>query len=311
MSVLLVITMKEDGFLNSYLTSKVMRLMSLAISLGLALGLGSSCLAVQATQSGESESQTSEPGQTTAKSELREGLSAFKNENYREAQRHFEKSLALNPMQKNVPFLIARAIHAQYRLGVDTPENNARAREAIAAYQKVLIRQPDHDEAYNAVASIYGSLGDEGEQRAWILRRANNPTVPKEKRSAAYTVLANMDWNCARKITEQPDNKQTTMRCGQTVVQFKKSKEQRDFGSARECATRGLELVGKAISLHPESEPAWSVKHKLLLEMAKQAEIEGNASLQRKYAKQAVTAQSRMTELSEQNRKKMEAVKSY
>ncbi len=289
-----------------------MRLMSFAISLGLALGLGASCLAIQATQSGESVlQQTPEAGQTSAKSELREGLSAFKNGNYREAQRHFEKSLALDPMQKNVPFLIARAIHAQYRPGVETPANNARAREAIAAYQKVLIRQPDHDEAYNAVAAIYGSLGDEGEQRAWILMRANSPTVPREKRSAAYTVLANIDWNCAHKITEQPDNKQTAMKGGQTVVQFMKPKELKDFGAARECATRGLELVGKAISLHPESEPAWSVKHKLLLEMAKQAEMEGSASQKRKYAKQADTAQSRMTQLSEQNRKKIEAVKSY
>ena len=167
--------------------------------------------------------QTSEANQVSARSELKEGTSAFKAGRYLEAQQNFEKSLELDPTRKNIRFLIARAIHAQYRPGIETAENITKAREAIAGYQKVLAEQPNNEEAYNAVSVLYGALKDEDQQRNWILMRASHETLPREKRSEAYAALARKDWNCSYAITEQSGNKQGRINGDQTVAQSKKS----------------------------------------------------------------------------------------
>jgi tetratricopeptide (TPR) repeat protein len=242
-----------------------------------------------------------------AKNELNEGANAYKSRKYPEAQSHFERALQLDPNQKNAPFFVARAIHAQYKPGVDSQENLNKAHQAIEAYQRVLAKDPDNEEAYNAVAYLFGAIKDEEKQREWITKRANLETVSKEKRSEAYTVLASKEWDCSYKITEAMENKQTIMKDNKAIIQFKKPKEQKDFDKAQQCVNKGLELTEKAISLNPENESAWSYKTNLLRERAKLAEMDGKTDEKDSYAKQADAAQVRTTELSEKNRKRREA----
>ncbi len=246
-----------------------------------------------------------------AENALKEGSRAYKARNFVEAEEYFKTALGLDPTSKNAAFLVARSIHAQYRPGVETAENIAKAREAIAAYQKVLAKNPNHDAAYDAIAYLYGALKEDEEQREWITRHASLPGVPKEKRAATYTTLAGKDWNCSYKITELPENKQTVMQGGKAIMQSKKPKDQRDFDTAKQCAARGLELAEKAIRLNRENESAWSYKIKLLVEMARLAEMEGKAEQKADYTKKAAQAQARTAEVSEQNRKKAEALPTY
>lgn len=81
-------------------------------------------------------------GQTSqeANRELNEGAAAYKAGDFAEAQRHFEKALELDPSSKNAPLFIARAIHAQYRPGIDTPENVQKAHKVsgVITYNFVL-----------------------------------------------------------------------------------------------------------------------------------------------------------------------------
>src|ERR1051325_9951275 len=70
-----------------------------------------------------------------AKSQLNDGAQAYRNKNFSEAQEHFQKALELNPEQPNARLFIARSIHAQYKPGVEQPQNIDKAREAIKAYQ--------------------------------------------------------------------------------------------------------------------------------------------------------------------------------
>src|SRR5919199_5929917 len=79
-----------------------------------------------------------------AKSQLNDGAQAYRARNYAEAQEHFQKALELNPDQPNARLFVARAIHAQYKPGVDKPDNVQKAREAIKAYQDVLEHDPNN-----------------------------------------------------------------------------------------------------------------------------------------------------------------------
>ncbi len=238
-----------------------------------------------------------------AKNELNEAARAYKAGRFAEAEQHSKRALELDPEQKTAPSFIARSIHAQYRPGVDTPENKKKASEAVEAYKKILEKDPTNEESYKAVAALYGAL-DENQQRQWIMQRAGNGSVTEPKRAEAYTILASKDWNCSYQITEQVANKKTEQRDGKTIVVFQKPKEPKDFETAQQCVARGMEEAEKAISLDGKNDAAWSFKTNLLLEAAKLAEMDGNATKKAEYTKQAEESQKRTTELSEQNQKR-------
>jgi len=212
-----------------------------------------------------------------AKQELNEAAQAYRQANFAEAQAHSEKALLLDPQNKTALYFVARTIHAQYRPGNVTPENVAKAQEAIIAYQKILDRVPGDDEAYKAIAYLYGALKEDQLLREWILQRAGDVSLAYDKRAEAYVVLASKDWDCSYRITELPGNKVTTVDGNKQYVSYRMPKERVEFEQAKECADRGLELANMAILLTPENEQAWSYKTNILLELAKLAEMSGDA----------------------------------
>lgn len=239
-----------------------------------------------------------------AKNELNEAARTYREGQFVEAEQHSRNALALDPNNKTAPLFIARTIHAQYKTGVTTPENIAKAREAIEAYRKILEADPTNDEAYKAIAFLYERIKEDGKLREWIIARANDGRVEADKRAEAYIVLASKDWNCSFQITDLPSNKVTTATPGKVTVSYKKPKEQKDFDTAQMCVKRGLEEIENALKFDPNSESAWSYKTNLLLEAAKLAEMEGNAERKAELDKQREEAQKRTNQLSEANRKK-------
>jgi tetratricopeptide (TPR) repeat protein len=241
-----------------------------------------------------------------AKNEINEASRAYKAGKFAEAEQHSKRALELNPADKNAPIFVARTIHAQYKPGVETPENQAKARAAIEAYKKLLEMNPNNEEAYKAIAALYGALKEDETQRQWITQRATQESVPAAQRAEAYTVLASKNWNCSYEITEQQENKQAVVKDGKPTIQFKKPKEQADFDKAQQCVARGLEEAEKAISLDPNNDTAWSFKTNLLLESAKLAEMDGKMEDKAKFNQQAKEAQDKTTQLSEQKQKQKE-----
>jgi tetratricopeptide (TPR) repeat protein len=203
---------------------------------------------------------------------------------------------------------IARTIHAQYRPGVQSPENIAKAQQAIEAYQKILQTNPKDDEAYKAIAYLYGATKEDDKLRQWITARAASETTEPEKRAEAYIVLASKDWDCSFKITELPANKVTTVDPTTTkaTVSYKKPQEQKDFDTAQMCVKQGLAEAENAIKFDPNNESAWSYKTNLLLEASKLAEMDGKTDLKADYQKQYEAALKRTTELSVAKKKKEE-----
>jgi tetratricopeptide (TPR) repeat protein len=243
-----------------------------------------------------------------AKNQLNEAAKAYREGKFPEAEQHSREAAALDPDNKTAPMFIARTIHAQYRPGVQTPENIAKAQEAIEAYQQILAKNPKDDEAYKAIAYLYGAIKADDKLRQWIAARATSDATEPEKRAEAYVVLASKDWDCSFKITEQPSVKTTTVdqTSSKASVSYKKPKEQKEFDQAQMCVKQGLVEVENAIKFDPNNESAWSYKTNLLLEASKLAEMDGQTEQKARYQKDYEAALKRTAELSAANQKRKE-----
>lgn len=242
-----------------------------------------------------------------AKNQLNEAARAYREGNFPQAEEHSRRAAELDPDNKTAPMFIARTIHAQYRPGVQTPENIAKANEAIAAYQKLLERNPKDEEAYKAIAYLLGAVKEEAKLRDWIAARAANEDAEPEKRAEAYIVLASKDWDCSFKITELPSNKVTTIDANnRATVSYKKPSDQKDFDTAQKCVRQGLAEAESAIKFDPNNESAWSYKTNLLLEAAKLAEMDNKPDVKADYQKQYEAALQRTTELNAASQKRKE-----
>jgi len=243
-----------------------------------------------------------------AKNQLNEAARAYREGRFLEAEQHSREAAALDPDNKTAPMFIARTIHAQYRPGVQDPKNIQKAQEAIVAYQQILQNNPKDEEAYKAVAYLYGAIKEDDKLRKWISDRAANEQAEPEKRAEAYVVLASKDWDCSFKITEQPSVKTTTIdpSNNKATVSYKKPKEQKDFDTAQMCVKKGLSEAENAIKFDPNNESAWSYKTNLLLEASKLAEMDGKTDQKAQYTKDYEAALKRTTELSVANQKRKE-----
>jgi len=243
-----------------------------------------------------------------AKNQLNEAAKAYREGHFPEAEEHSRRAAELDPNNKTAPMFIARTIHAQFRPGVQSPENIAKAQEAIAAYQQLLARNPQDEEAYKAIAYLYEATHQDDKLRQWISSRAASDTTPAEKRAEAYVVLASKDWDCSFKITELPTNKTTTLdpTNNKATVSYKKPKEQKEFDTAQMCVKQGLVEAENAIKFDPNNESAWSYKTNLLLEASKLAEMDGKPDQKAQYQKDYEAALKRTTELSVANQKRKE-----
>jgi len=243
-----------------------------------------------------------------SKNQLNEAARAYRDGNFVVAEQHSRQAAELDPNNKTAPMFIARSIHAQYRPGVQTPDNVAKAQEAIQAYQKILDRNPSDDEAYKAIAYLYGAVKDNDKLKQWITGRATNEAAEPAKRAEAYVVLASKDWECSFQITESPTNKTTTVdqASNKATISYRKPKEQKEFDQAQMCVKQGLAEAENAIKFDPNNESAWSYKTNLLLEASKLAEMEGQTDAKADYQKQYEAALKRTTELSAAAEKRKE-----
>ena len=243
-----------------------------------------------------------------AKNQLNEAAKAYREGHFPEAEQHSRRAAELDPNNKTAPMFIARTIHAQYRPGVQSPENMAKAQEAISAYQQLLANNPHDEEAYKAIAYLYEATKQDDKLRQWITARAASDSVAGEKRAEAYVVLASKDWDCSFKITELPTNKTTTLdpTNNKATVSYKKPKDQKDFDQAQMCVKQGLVEAENAIKFDPNNESAWSYKTNLLLEASKLAEMDGKPDQKAQYQKDYEAALKRTTELSVANQKRKE-----
>jgi hypothetical protein len=242
-----------------------------------------------------------------AKSELNDTAQAYRDGHIEEAEQHAKRALYLDPDSMTARIFIARINHQQYKQGVDTPENIAKAKEAIEAYKQVLQKDKSNEEAYKAISVLYAFIKDDQHLREWIMARANDSSMSNQKRAEAYAILSGKDWDCSFKVTELPDVKQTATEGGSPKVTYKKPREQKDFDKIQRCVVQGLQEAETSIKFDPNNESAWSYKTNLLLESAKIAKMNGEEDKATQFQKQADVAGKRAAALSEERRKREEA----
>src|SRR5438552_14664664 len=109
-----------------------------------------------------------------AKNELNETARSYREGRFEEAEQHAKRALYLDPNNKTAPIFIARVIHQQYKPGVAQPDSIQRAREAIAAYQQILAKDPNNEEAYKAIWVLYAAMKDETKLWEWISATAKD-----------------------------------------------------------------------------------------------------------------------------------------
>src|SRR5260370_40962911 len=121
-----------------------------------------------------------------AKNQLNEAASAYRDAHFEEAEERARRALELDPTNKTAALFLARIVHRQYKRGVTTPENVARARDAIELYKKILEVEPKNEEAIKAIAHLYGSIKEDDKQLAWSLQHATDKNIADAKRAVAY-----------------------------------------------------------------------------------------------------------------------------
>lgn len=237
--------------------------------------------------------------------ELKQVAALYKAGKFAEAQAHAERAVLLAPSNLTAAIFLARVRHQRYRPRDETPENIELARTAITAYQNVLSLDPQHEEAYKAIAVLYASTHQDELLRAWVLQRATNSQVSNEKRAEAYSVLAGKDWDCSYKFTELPNHKIAD--ADRKKVTYKLPAEDLvEFQKIKQCVTEGLEMADAAILLDSEYEAAWSYKTNLFLEAAKLAEMEGMDLAKPDFEKQAKEAGAQAARIADKHRREEE-----
>ena len=217
--------------------------------------------------------------------ELQRGASAFRERRYADAAAHYRTVLALDPGQIKVALLLARSLRASYTSGDDAPANVATASEAIAAYEAVVRADPEQDEAFSSLITLYAAISDADNQRRLLSARAAASGVMAPRRAAAYRQLAELDLACARTARSTP--------------------------GANECGERAAEEIDRGLRLAPNDYVLWVRKAEIARELAMRLALNGQPARAASYRTDADRAEQRVRELRAEERRQSESLPTY
>jgi hypothetical protein len=92
--------------------------------------------------------------QLRSRSQINEGVNAFKNAQFPEAVEHFKTAVQLEPDFNDARLYLAVAYMQQYVPGVDAPDNLKMADQALAEFNRVLDKDPRNKTAAAYVATL-------------------------------------------------------------------------------------------------------------------------------------------------------------
>jgi len=92
--------------------------------------------------------------QQEATDALNQGVEAFKNAQFDEAERLFQRAKQLDPSLQNASLYLATIYASQYIPGAPSEDNQQRAKLAVSEYKEVLRGDPQNLSAIDGIASI-------------------------------------------------------------------------------------------------------------------------------------------------------------
>ena len=133
-----------------------------------------------------------------ARDRLTKGVHAYKAANYEKAIEYFKDAVRLDKDLKVAKLYLATAYMQQYVPGVDTPENNANADQAIEKYQEVLAADPNRQEkvtSLKGIASLYMNMKKFDQSGEYYKKAIEaDPSDPE-----AYYSVGVIDWTAVYK----------------------------------------------------------------------------------------------------------------
>ncbi len=132
-----------------------------------------------------------------ARSELNQGVRAYRDAKYEQAIDHFQKAVSLDENLKYAKLYLATAYAQQYVPGIDSPEMNRIAQQAIDQYKSVLQSDPKDVNSLKGIAYLYLQMKRLDDAQEYYKKAITaDPNDPE-----AYYSVGVIDWSAAYKDT--------------------------------------------------------------------------------------------------------------
>ena len=103
-----------------------------------------------------------------SRSQVNEGVAAFKGAQYPQAVEHFKNAVDLDPTFLSARQYLAVAYYQQYIPGAESPENTQMAQAAFDQFQKVLDQDPKNQLAIVSIASLFLNQRKWDDAKQWF-----------------------------------------------------------------------------------------------------------------------------------------------
>jgi len=188
-----------------------------------------------------------------ARDNLNKGVQAYKAARYEEAINRFQQAVQLDPSLINAKLYLATAYSNQYVPGVDAPDNNRNAEQAIDTFKQLLNQNLNKEQkvgCLKGIASIYFNMKklDEAKQYDQEVLKVD-PNDPE-----TYYTIGVIDWTQAYRdaadIKSKADKK----------VDDDVTKDKKVCPAVQEAnqqrVTEGIDMLQKALDLRPDYDDA-------------------------------------------------------
>ena len=106
-----------------------------------------------------------------ARDEINKGVKAYTEKAYPTAVEHFSRAAELDPGLLVAKLYLAHSYRHQWTPDDPAEGNLANARQAIQAFENVLLDDSKNDNALASIASIYDGLGEADHAKQWYRKR--------------------------------------------------------------------------------------------------------------------------------------------
>jgi tetratricopeptide (TPR) repeat protein len=232
--------------------------------------------------------------------EIKAAICEIENGNFKAAQAALDGILKKEPDNVYALRLLPGIAARQIKQVDKSPENVVLIRKAIDAYEKAAgnpILKNDRMDINSFIIELYGMIGGD-EKATALLKKAENESESPKQRAAFYTALAADNYACANDISDAAPVKSTVRKNGAEIYVFRKPQSQMDFDRLKKCASKGSELIVKAIALDPASDTAWSYRASLFVQLGRIAEMEVKPAEKARFMSEYETARQKFFALS-------------
>jgi len=214
-----------------------------------------------------------------SRSEVNNGVAAFKSAQYPQAVEHFKAAIDLDPSFLAARLYLATAYYQQYIPGSSSPENMQMAQAAYDQFQKVLETDPKNELAIMNIASLFLNQSKWDDAKQWFEKEiAVNPNKADAYYSLGFIVWSQWYPELGRSLMiagMRPDD-QFPIKDKKLKAELKEKWEP--------VINDGLKDLDKTLDINPDYDDAMSYENLLIRERAFLADTKEDYDAQVKVA---------------------------